>query len=726
VRVRPEFFRKIVTFRVPTDGIDYHILKDQNDRPNPTALLEAFIASGHGEREFTGLVRELGGLVYSSALRRTQNTQLAEEVMQNVFALLARKAKSLRGHPSLTAWLHETTRLEASSVMRAEKRSQRKAAALAEELKTHCPMTNHQADSQAHWKEALPLLDEALDRLSTADRQAIFDRFYEGRQYKDIAARNGQSEAAAKMRITRALTKLSGMLTSRGVTLSATVIASALGTELARSAPLQVATLVAPKALAASSSISTTTILTNTILTMSSTKTTSLTAAAVIALAAIPFSQQAAEARRMEAKIEALAPMEVSNTKARIRPPSRMTAGMRGARTPSSLLASLNAPKTSRDILRDLCSFDSITSELARQRVAGMTNEERAELLGELWRFPCGADKRTRLLGFIVESNGDAPPDMMLDQLIKGGHYQAFSAGLTLRNNPLTLWAKKDPAAAVKWYEQKLAGQDLTGGLGDQNFRDLYLHLMPGLVASDPDKALDIYAKTPGNFRDVRYGMFWPVSELGSVYANRLAAGNGDAGMRKLLEMTAGPARALVVSSAAQAYADAGKPDEALAFVDRHNPQPWKRSDFPELDYGNHYYNRDGYVREIANASRTVADLDTNLDWLLANISKPEAATLTVMGMLYRYDEFGQQAEMTRWLNRQPSGKVRDAAHASLVWQQTMAAKYDAALEGTSKIDDPSVRSQMVKIIEDSRQLHKDTGGARKVFQASSVPKIKF
>jgi hypothetical protein len=79
-----------------------------------------------------------------------------------------------------------------------------------------------------------------------------------------------------------------------------------------------------------------------------------------------------------------------------------------------------------------------------------------------------------------------------------------------------------------------------------------------------------------------------------------------------------------------------------------------------------------------------------------------------------------------RWLDRQPSGRVRDAAHASLVWQQTMAAKYDTAIEGTAKIDDPSVRSQMVKIIEDSRQLHKDTGGARRVFQTSDTPKINF
>ena len=61
------------------------------------------------------LVSNLGDLVYSSALRRTQNSQLAEEIAQNVFAILARKADSLRRHPSLTAWIFETTRLEAGS-----------------------------------------------------------------------------------------------------------------------------------------------------------------------------------------------------------------------------------------------------------------------------------------------------------------------------------------------------------------------------------------------------------------------------------------------------------------------------------------------------------------------------------------------------------------------------------------------------------------------------------
>jgi RNA polymerase sigma factor (sigma-70 family) len=560
-----------VTFRVPPDGIEYHTLKDHNDRPNPTALLEAFIASGHGEREFTRLVRELGGLVYSSALRRTQNAQLAEEVMQNVFALLARKAKSLCGHPSLAAWLHETTRLEASSVMRAEKRSQRKTAALAEELKTHCPMTNHQADSQANWKDALPLLDEALDRLSTAERQAILDRFYEGRQFKDIAARNGQSEAAVKMRITRALTKLSGMLTARGVTLSATVIASALGTELARSAPLQVATLVAPKALAAASSISTTTLLTNTLLTMSSTKTTTLTVAAVIAIATIPFARQRMEARNLQeqlARYDSPADLPFSNSReagTESRPSGSASSNRRAtAARPAS---------TPRTILLDLCSYDPVASEAARDRVAFMSDEERAALLEELWRFPCTNGARNVLVNFLMQSNSGNPPDKMLDVLIAAGQYQAYATALVPADNPLTQWAEKDPASAVQWFERKLANGEFFGGLSDGQYQTVYLHLMPGVIAADPPRALELYSRSPEDIRNAESGMYWPLHQLAGSLAKEMVGSGKAENINKLLNLTEGKNREVVVYGVADAFRHAGRQAEAEAFAERHLPK---------------------------------------------------------------------------------------------------------------------------------------------------------
>lgn len=534
-------------------------------------MLEAFIASGQREREFTSLVRALGGLVYSSAQRRTQNTQLAEEVMQNVFALLARKAKSLRDHPSLTAWLHETTRLEAANVMRAEKRNQRKTAALAEELKTHCPMTTHQADSQANWKDALPLLDEALDQLSSAERQVIFDRFYQGRKFTDIAARTGQSEAAAKMRITRALTKLSTILTARGVTLSATVIASALGTEMARSAPLQVATAIAPKALAAASTLSTTSVLTNTLLTMSSTKTSALTVAVVFALAVIPFAQQRTEASKIQEQLARYdAPIDIAASNSlSSRTEGRLTASSSRDRRP----AAARPAATPRSTLIDLCSYDLATSEAARDRVALMSDEERATLLEELWRFPCTNGARTELVNFLMQSNSGKAPDKMLDVLIAAGQYQAYSKALVPAENPLTQWSEKDPASAVKWFERKLANGEFFGGLSDGQYQTVYLHLMPGVIAADPAQALELYSRTPEDIRNGESGKYWPLQQLAGSLAEEMVSSGKAENINMLLNLTEGKDREVVVHGVADAYRNAGRQAEGEAFAERHLPQ---------------------------------------------------------------------------------------------------------------------------------------------------------
>ncbi|MGC6467598.1 MAG: hypothetical protein ACON5N_18615, partial [Akkermansiaceae bacterium] len=58
----------------------------------PAELLREFVSSSRNERIFADLVASLSGLVYSSAFRRTGNAQLTEEITQNVFAIMARKA----------------------------------------------------------------------------------------------------------------------------------------------------------------------------------------------------------------------------------------------------------------------------------------------------------------------------------------------------------------------------------------------------------------------------------------------------------------------------------------------------------------------------------------------------------------------------------------------------------------------------------------------------------
>ena len=168
------------------------------DRPDPARLLEAFVASHRCDKAFAALVGSLQGLVFTSALRRTGNAQLAEEVAQNVFAIMARKADSLRKHPSLTAWALKTTQLQSATAMRGERRRQRKLAALGDETRTRGTPPSNTMDDQATWKDAVPFLDEALDRLSSADQRVILQRFYEEKKFKEIASQNGQTESASR------------------------------------------------------------------------------------------------------------------------------------------------------------------------------------------------------------------------------------------------------------------------------------------------------------------------------------------------------------------------------------------------------------------------------------------------------------------------------------------------------------------------------------------------
>jgi hypothetical protein len=58
---------------------------------------------------FRQLLERHSGLVYGTALRVTGDAGAAEEVSQDVFVLLAKKARSLGSHPRVAGWLHRTS-----------------------------------------------------------------------------------------------------------------------------------------------------------------------------------------------------------------------------------------------------------------------------------------------------------------------------------------------------------------------------------------------------------------------------------------------------------------------------------------------------------------------------------------------------------------------------------------------------------------------------------------
>src|SRR5689334_1218523 len=82
------------------------------------ALLRAY-ARDRSHEPFARLSAKYSPMVFATALRRTRRRDLAEDVTQAVFIVLARRAGELRRTGSLGAWLHRTALLASSEALRA-------------------------------------------------------------------------------------------------------------------------------------------------------------------------------------------------------------------------------------------------------------------------------------------------------------------------------------------------------------------------------------------------------------------------------------------------------------------------------------------------------------------------------------------------------------------------------------------------------------------------------
>ena len=264
-----------------------------------TDLLRAWAVDG-SDAAFRQLTDKNINLVFSIALRGVAGRrELAEEVTQNVFALLARKAARLEAHPSISGWLYQTAVLEAKSAARRELKRL--------ETMKHFAETEESAPAGDHteaWAGALPHLDAAMNRLHPDERQLLLLRFYEGRGLRDIASSMGRTEASVQRQGHRTLEKLRRLLGHRGAAVPAGALASGLAGQLAQAAPAGLANAIARSAPIAAKSLSASTVLTNTLLTMTHAK--SITIAAAIVLVAVPAGYQWREQQRLAAQVRNL------------------------------------------------------------------------------------------------------------------------------------------------------------------------------------------------------------------------------------------------------------------------------------------------------------------------------------------------------------------------------------------------------------------------------------
>lgn len=192
-------------------------------------LIEAW--KGGSQEAFTELVRRHLPLVLAAARRQMRDPALAEDAAQTVFLLLARKAPILSRNTVLPGWLFNTTRLVVRHLIRSETRRRQR------ELLSAAMEPSQPSSSDPVWDRAGVVLDDALARLSAADRDALLLRFTEGRNHREVGLALGIGEEAARKRVDRAVERLRVQLAGAGVTF-ATVTLVAFLQERMEAAPL--------------------------------------------------------------------------------------------------------------------------------------------------------------------------------------------------------------------------------------------------------------------------------------------------------------------------------------------------------------------------------------------------------------------------------------------------------------------------------------------------------
>lgn len=182
-------------------------------------LLEQYASSG-SHAAFEALVSRHAGWVYATARRRVKSPDMAEDVMQATFIVLARKAGSIGRRQSLAAWLYRVANYAAIDALRRQSVRRRHERNAARPEAAPSPDDASAAISQH--------LDAALDSLSSNDREAVILRYFNNQTLEQIGRVQRVNPSTVQRRIERALAHLGYQLKRNGIVTAPAALAGTL------------------------------------------------------------------------------------------------------------------------------------------------------------------------------------------------------------------------------------------------------------------------------------------------------------------------------------------------------------------------------------------------------------------------------------------------------------------------------------------------------------------
>ena len=448
---------------------------DQSD----AALLRRF-AVVRDDPAFAALVERYAGLVYGVAMRRA-GQPLADEVVQNVFGILARKATALDASRGLGGWLHKVASREAANVARKEQRRNRA-------MRRYAAETLEDGET-APDPDLLPLLDDALAALGGGDRQLIVMRFFESLSFREIGQRLGASEEAGRKRVSRAMDKLAKLMRRRaGRAVPVASLATLLGASLNTKVPAAV--VAAASSVGAGISVPAATSA-FTVFTLMKTSQVAFASALVLA-AALPVAVQWHASAR---SFDRISPASSSPGAAAGNPSARP----RSTRHPHPTLQAATAGfRTGKNDPK--LDLQKLAAAIARIDENGEPAELLLQLAAQLYTLsetdiPAVGDllasaANARHLGTLVTAYfsrwAEFTPRIALEAT-KSERWRDLARNA--RIEAAQTWAASDPAAAVEWCEAQEG--DIHGSI-------LKMCVFRKWAIADPDAALARAAELPG------------------------------------------------------------------------------------------------------------------------------------------------------------------------------------------------------------------------------------